>query len=90
VDQARKEAQAMSRTYCHTTKRADEAESFDRIAIVNDSATMKVTMTLEEAEELAQRFFMPVTPIIEDGAMRKILRHFHESNQLQWELCSSN
>jgi len=80
----------MSRTYCHTTKRADESDAINLVSIVNESATMKITMTLEEAGELAQRFFMPVTPTIEDGAMRKILRYFHESNQLQWELCSSN
>jgi hypothetical protein len=80
----------MSRTYCHTTKQADESNAVNLVSIVNDSATMKITLTLEEAEELAQRFFMPITPTIEDEAMRKILRHFHQSNQLQWELCSSN
>jgi hypothetical protein len=79
----------MSRTYCHTTKQADDSNAVNLVSIVNDSATMKITMTLAEAEELAQRFAMPITPTIEDEAMRKILRHFHESNQIQWELCTS-
>jgi hypothetical protein len=75
----------------HITKAGLNAEKRcrGRVTIWNDSANIKLTLSVAECRKLERRFFINIEDVISNELMGKILEHFRDLGELydQEDLC---